>query len=228
MAVGPEFPLRVVSSGGIYVQKDREVPDTFFMNVDYPSWTMQLACSVTSGKGAPLVFHGSEGTLMVAEDSEAFANTEMVVVPDRDYKDDFVKKTGKEELKIEVKPFVRGEHPHMDNFLDSMRSREKPNLDAELGYRAMAAIGMGVTAYRKGKVMQMDPAHAEADVALPPPRRGGALPLPAERQRRSPQKPTVGPGEGRTRRRAPGFGGCHCIGRSATNCASPKSRWTCQ
>ncbi len=157
MAVGPEFPLRVVSSGGIYVQKDREVPDTFFMNVDYPSWTMQLACSVTSGKGAPLVFHGSEGTLIVAEDSEAFANTEMVVVPDRDYKDDFVKKTGKEELKIEVKPFVRGEHPHMDNFLDSMRSREKPNLDAELGYRAMAAIGMGVTAYRKGKVMQMDP-----------------------------------------------------------------------
>lgn len=157
MAVGPEFPLRVVASGGIYVQKDREVPDTFFMNVDYPSWTMQLACSVTSGKGAPLILHGSEGTLIVAEDSEAFSNTEMVVVPDRDYKDDFVKKTGKEELRIEVKPFVRGEHPHMDNFLDSMRSREKPNLDADLGYRAMAAIGMGVTAYRKGKVVQMDP-----------------------------------------------------------------------
>ena len=25
------------ASGGIYVQKDREVPDTFFMNVDYPA-----------------------------------------------------------------------------------------------------------------------------------------------------------------------------------------------
>jgi hypothetical protein len=25
----------VTSSGGIYQQKDREVPDTFFMNVDY-------------------------------------------------------------------------------------------------------------------------------------------------------------------------------------------------
>jgi predicted dehydrogenase len=157
MAVGPEFPTRVVSSGGVFVQKDREVPDTFFMNVDYPSWTMQLACSVTSGKGAPLVLHGSEGTIMVAEDSESFSNTQMVVIPDRDYVDDFVKKTGKEELKIEVKPFVRGEHPHMDNFLDAMRSREKPNLDAELGYQAMAAIGMGVTAYRKDKVMRMDP-----------------------------------------------------------------------
>ncbi len=157
MAARQDFPLRVVSSGGIYIQKDREVPDTFFMNVDYPTWTMQLACSVTSGKGAPLVFHGSEGTLIVAEDSESFSNTEMVVIPDRDYKDDFVKKTGKEELRIEVQPFVRGEHPHMDNFLDAMRSRQKPNLDAELGYKAMAAIGMGVTAYREDRVMRMDP-----------------------------------------------------------------------
>jgi hypothetical protein len=148
--------VRVTAGGGIYVQKDREVPDTFFMNVDYPSWTMQLACSVTSGKGAPLVFHGSQGTIMVAEDSEAFGNTEMVVIPDRDYKDDFVKKTGKEELRIDVKPFVRGEHPHMDNFLESMRTRQKPNLDADLGYRAMAAIGGGVTAYRKGKVVGFD------------------------------------------------------------------------
>ena len=156
MTVGPEFPLRVTAGGGIYVQKDREVPDTFFMNVDYPAWSMQLACSVTSGKGAPLVFHGSEGTIIVAEDSEAFANTEMVVIPDRDYKDDFVKKTGKEELRITVQPFVRGEHPHMDNFLESMRTRQKPNLDADLGYRAMAAIAGGVTSYRKNKVVGFD------------------------------------------------------------------------
>ncbi len=156
MAAGPEFPVRVAASGGIYVQKDREVPDTFFMNVDYPSWTMQLACSVASGKGAPLVFHGSEGSILVAEDSESFANTEIVVVPDRDYKDDFVKKTGREELRIEVKPFVRGEHPHMDNFLEAVRTRQKPNLDADLGYKAMAAIDGGVTSYRKGRIVGFD------------------------------------------------------------------------
>ena len=80
----------------------------------------------------------------------------MVVIPDRDYKDDFVKKTGAEELRIAVQPFVRGEHPHMDNFLESMRTRQKPNLDADLGYRAMAAIAGGVTAYRKGKVVGFD------------------------------------------------------------------------
>jgi len=156
MATGVEFPVRVAASGGIYVQKDREVPDTFFMNVDYSALTMQLACSVTSGVGAPLIIHGSEATIFVAQDSEAFDNTTMEVVPDRDYKDAFVKKTGTERLKIDVQPFVRGEHPHMDNFLASVRSRKDPNLPADLGYKAMAAIGMGVQSYREGKVLQFD------------------------------------------------------------------------
>jgi predicted dehydrogenase len=156
LVTGAEFPVRVSAAGGIYVQKDREVPDTFFMNVDYPALTIQLACSVTSGVGAPLVIHGSEATLFVAQDSEAFDNTTMEIVPDRDYKDAFVKKTGSETLKIEVQPFVRGQHPHMDNFLDSVRSRKDPNLPAELGYKAMAAIGMGVQSYREGKVLQFD------------------------------------------------------------------------
>jgi predicted dehydrogenase len=156
MTTGVDFPVRVAASGGIYVQKDREVPDTFFMNVDYSALTMQLACSVTSGVGAPLIIHGSEATLFVAQDSEAFNNTAMEIVPDRDYKDAFVKKTGSEKLSIEVQPFVRGEHPHMDNFLDCVRSRKDPNLSAELGYKAMAAIGMGVQSYREGKVLQFD------------------------------------------------------------------------
>ena len=157
VAVGPEFPHRVTAGGGIYAQHDREVPDTFFMNVDYPKWTMQLACSVGSGVGAPLVIHGSEGTLFVARDSESLDNTEIEIVPDRDYKDEFVRRTGQEALTIAVQPFRRGTHPHMDNFLACVRSRQAPNLDADTGYRAMAAIGMGVTAYRRGQVLYFNP-----------------------------------------------------------------------
>jgi predicted dehydrogenase len=156
VTIGPEFPQRVTASGGIYFQRDREVPDTFFMNVDYPKWTMQLACSVGSGVGAPLVIHGSEGTLFVARDSESLDNTEMEVVPDRDFVEEFRKKTGAETLKIPVTPFARGTHPHMDNFLDCVRTRQAPHLDAETGYRAMAAIGMGVTAYRRNQVLFFD------------------------------------------------------------------------
>ena len=104
LTVGGEFPARVTASGGIYMQKDREVPDTFFMNVDYPAWTMQLACSVGSGVGAPLVVHGSEATLFIAQDSEALANRQMEVVPDAEYREEFKKKTGAETLKIDVQP----------------------------------------------------------------------------------------------------------------------------
>jgi predicted dehydrogenase len=157
VAIGPEFPHRVSAGGGIYMQHDREVPDTFFMNVDYPKWTMQLACSVGSGVGAPLVIHGSEATLFVAQDSESLTNTEMEIVPDREYKDEFVKKTGVEVMKVAVQPPARGTHPHMDNFLESVRSRQAPNLDAATGYRAMAAIGMGVSAYRRNEVLFFDP-----------------------------------------------------------------------
>ena len=158
LTVGGDFPLRVTSSGGIYLQKDREVPDTFFMNVDYPAWTMQLACSVGSGVGAPLVVHGSKATLFIAQNSESLTNQQMELVPDQEYKDEFVKKTGVEVLKIDVQPVPRGGHPHMDNFLDCVRSRQEPNLPAQLGYQAMAAIGMGVQAYRQHEVLFFDPA----------------------------------------------------------------------
>ena len=156
VAIGGEFPHRVTASGGIYLQKDREVPDTFFMNVDYPSWTMQLACSVGSGVGAPLVVHGSRGTLFIGQNSESLINTQMEIVPDQEYKDEFVKKTGVETLKVDVQPVPRGAHPHMDNFLACVRSRQEPNLSAPLGYQAMAAIGMGVQAYRRSEVLFFD------------------------------------------------------------------------
>ena len=156
LSIGGDFPLRVSASGGIYMQKDREVPDTFFMNVDYPSWTMQLACSVASGVGAPLVIHGTQATLFVGQNSESLVNTTMELVPDQEFREEFKKQTGAESMKLEVQPFPRGSHPHMDNFLDCVRSRQEPNLPAKLGYQAMAAIAMGVQGYRDSEVLYFD------------------------------------------------------------------------
>ena len=129
LTVGGEFPLRVTAGGGIYMQKDREVPDTFFMNVDYPAWTMQLACSVGSGMGAPLVVHGSRrDALHGARTAKPDQHADGASCPTASIKDEFVKKTGAEAMKIAVEPFARGAHPHMDNFLECVRSRQEPNL----------------------------------------------------------------------------------------------------
>jgi len=156
LTIGPDFPVRATASGGIFKQKDREVPDTFFTNVDYSSFSIQLACSVASGIGAPLVIHGSEGSILIAEDSENLSNTTIRVVPDREYLDDFKKKTGQEKLEIPVQVSARGAAPHMENFLDSVRSRKDPNLPADLGYKAMVAIRMGVDSYRQGDTIFFD------------------------------------------------------------------------
>lgn len=156
LTIGPEFPVRATASGGIFKQKDREVPDTFFTNVDYSTFSIQLACSVASGVGAPLVIHGSEGTIHIAEDSENLSNTSIRIVPDREYAEDFKKKTGEDKLEIPVQVSGRGTHPHMENFLDSVRSRKDPNLPADLGYKAMVAIRMGVDSYRQGDTVFFD------------------------------------------------------------------------
>jgi predicted dehydrogenase len=156
LAIGAEFPIRVTASGGIYVQKDREVPDTFFMNVDYQNFTIQLACSVASGVGAPLVIHGTEATIMVAQDSENLSNTSIQIIPDREFREEFKQKTGEEKLEIAITPHQRGTHPHMENFLQCVRSRKEPNFPAELGYKAMAAIRMGVDAYRQQNTIFFD------------------------------------------------------------------------
>ena len=157
LTIGSQFPDRVTASGGVFVQKDREVPDTFFMNVDYTSFTIQLACSVASGIGAPLVIHGSQGTIKLAEDSENLSNTTIQVVPDKEFLADFKGKTGQEQLAIDVKVSARGTHPHMENFVECVRNRNEPNFPADLGYKAMTAIRMGVDSYRQRDVLQFDP-----------------------------------------------------------------------
>ena len=45
-----------------------------------------------------------------------------------------------------------------ENFLRSIRTREKPVLDGELGYMAQVAVAMAIKSYRENKVVFFDPA----------------------------------------------------------------------
>ena len=45
---------------------------------------------------------------------------------------------------------------HVGNFLDCIRSRQKPTLDVETGARAQVLITMAVHSYRQGKVLYFD------------------------------------------------------------------------
>jgi predicted dehydrogenase len=153
LALGPQFPVRVSSNGGIYVHKDREVPDTVSTTIEYADFQIGMASSMASdlvNAHVRPVICGHEGTIV-------FAGKEIVVTPDPIFAKKFEEKTGRKELRIEAQARDL-QTLHMENFFDCMRSRKKPHLDAEFGYQAMVAIGLGVEAYRESKQMAFDPA----------------------------------------------------------------------
>jgi len=140
IALGPEFPKRVVASGGIYVFHDRETPDTFHTMIDYPTdHTIVLLGSQANRQKVPEIIRGHRGTIR-------FEETGLVVQPEKEFE--------KEVEEMQVSPQPRP--GHMDNFLQCIRTREKPHCNEIVGYRVMVAIGMGVRAYREQKVMLFD------------------------------------------------------------------------
>lgn len=46
--MGAQFPTRVSASGGIYVHKDREVPDTYATMIEYPSFYIEMSGSMAN------------------------------------------------------------------------------------------------------------------------------------------------------------------------------------
>ncbi len=56
-----------------------------------------------------------------------------------------------------VVPQRDAQTPHTTNFFSCVRSRKQPNAPAELGYQIIAAIKLGVYAYREGKTKLFDP-----------------------------------------------------------------------
>jgi predicted dehydrogenase len=169
LALGPRFPQRVSGHGGIYVFKDREVPDTFAMNSEYDEFYITLSSSAASGSAnrrhAPTIY-GHEGTI-------EFVAGAIEVKPEAKFRAKFEKATGKSVLRLEAHPSVNLEvrMAHMENFLDSVRSRKQPVFDADFGYKVMTAIKLGVDSYRRGEMMAFD-AQSERVVKRPADRPG--------------------------------------------------------
>ena len=148
VTLGPQFPVRVSANGGIYVHKDREVPDTISTTIEYPDFQVVMSSSMAAdlpGEHLSPVIYGHEGTI-------EFRGKELVITPEPIY----AKATNKQPIRIPTE--TRDLHvAHMENFFDCVRSRKPPNLDADFGYRAMVAIGLGVEAYRESRQLAFDP-----------------------------------------------------------------------
>ena len=151
----PQFPYRVMASGGIYVFKDtREVPDTFAFMAEYPGeHQVVLSSSMANNTHIPGLIRGHEGTIVMVEHGQFEGRTPHITVSaQRPYEEEFRKKWGKDSIQIEVEK----RPDHMDNWLHCIKTREKPVLDAETAYKTMVTIAMSVESYRRGKVLYFD------------------------------------------------------------------------
>jgi predicted dehydrogenase len=167
--MGPKFPQAVSGVGGIYLFRDREVPDTYSTAIEYDSYMINIAASMGAAAGekgmAPTVY-GHEGMVQVVEGG-------IVVTPEWQFAKKFEGVAGQKQLRLEAKTWkdLPMRRAHIENFLESVRTRKDPIYPIELGYQTMVAIKLGIDSYRNGKLMAFDP-KTERVLPQAPKRRG--------------------------------------------------------
>jgi predicted dehydrogenase len=166
--LGFDFPTRVVGAGGIYVQKNREVPDTYMTVVEYPrEYCINMISCMGNADSAPVSIFGNWGTLqLVPEPRPATTETPSgqrrrpaqvaVIKAERQFEKQFREANGGQ-----AEVMLHGEPAQdlVDNWLDCIRSRETPVYDVLKGYQVTVAINLGVQSYREGRALAFDPAN---------------------------------------------------------------------
>jgi predicted dehydrogenase len=145
--LGLKIPSLVSTSGGIFKYDDygREVPDTFNMCLDFPERvSVVLVCTLANSYMTEPAIRGDEGTITLQNP---------------------VWEVGCDSVTIHRKgsepTTIPGEKPdstlaHWKNFLECVRTREKPVSDVEFGYRVQAALCMGMLSFLQKKVARFD------------------------------------------------------------------------
>ena len=152
-AMNVEYPVRVSATGGkLVLQDNRETPDTLFVTFQYPGFictyeNRECNGSSINGQGYGIMFHGTEGTLYV--------NREFYeIMPE--------KKAGPDKKPVDRMEAIKdkssnNEHrDHVRNFLDCVKSRQRPISDIEIGHRSTSTCLLGNVSYRSGQSISWD------------------------------------------------------------------------
>lgn len=146
IVVGAEFPTRVVATGGIFVHKDREVPDTFHMMAEFPSGhVLVVAGSTANERGLEVIVHGHKANMLLS-------GRNIVVQPERVYADEV------EPLTIQASTLPNPLPEHHRNFYECIRDRTKrPNCPIDVAHKVMVTLALAELSYREGKMKIFDP-----------------------------------------------------------------------
>ena len=173
-AMGVDAPKTIFATGGILLLEDnRETPDTLEVLYEYPAspvsgkeFLVRFSNRVANGHGPDghgygIQFYGTEGTLFIDRGGYTLWPEPARVGPERVASTNVIKGEGSAQ-----------HYPHVLNFLDCVKSRQKPNSDVETTHRSTSAPHLGNIAFKLGRKLAWDaqqeqfPGDAEANKLL--------------------------------------------------------------
>ncbi len=149
MFMGQEVPFSAQAAGGVYNYKDgRTAPDTINVALQYPGeYTATFEATLAPGiVGEGIEICGTQGRLVI----------------DRAHFEFFPVGKGAVSTLVKAEP---GPDPltqsHIDNFLDCVKSRKRPNGDVLIGHRSAQASHLGNLSYMQKRRIDFDPLREE-------------------------------------------------------------------
>lgn len=146
-ALNARGPLAVAAFGGRYeIHDGGETPDVQEVIYKFPNAVVTWSGrEVNRTRDEYLVFHGTKGTLSIMRDG-------FTIAPE----------TWRKKQKPEIEPVQVTGDPneaqtlHIRNFIDCMRSRQRPIADVEEGHLTATMCHLGNIATRLGRALQWD------------------------------------------------------------------------
>ena len=146
MFLGQDIPIAASAIGGVFNYKDgRTAPDTINVLLEYPKdLTATFEATLVPGvTGAGIEFCGTLGRLYI--DRGHYTYTPL----------------GRNATPIDVKASSNIDQDHVENFLECVKSRNKPNGDVLVGHRSAQASHLGNISYMQKRRIDFDPVREE-------------------------------------------------------------------
>jgi predicted dehydrogenase len=150
-AMGEPMPKSVSALGGKwYVTDNRDTPDTLTVNYEYPGDFILTFESLTATSQSPHPASNA-GTLYCGTRGQMFVSRRGIQV---------TPENGSDLEAQEIKPTNNMNMAHWANFIDCIRTRQKPTSDIETCFRSTAACQLANISYRSKLRLDWDAAHS--------------------------------------------------------------------
>jgi predicted dehydrogenase len=135
-------PISALQYGTVYVNKPTETPDVFCCTFEYPKFMATWTLNYTTAKwrnGWAITFHGTKASLFLTESGYRVFNQV------NGWENGLPKP-----LKQDMRGGLTHTEPHIQNFLECIKTRKQPNATVEIGFKAVRPLHLANAALKHG------------------------------------------------------------------------------